>query len=155
MCVNSHGQCMINQCTLLIDQHLFLAYAEITAGTFANTLPTNSDVRNYIGNFLNPSHLPPNFNLDHYTSYFQRGTFFVPHLCYLMSFIHLMLCNHYIISVMIVLYYVTILEMQYNSHFVKSLKMEVNKWILFNDQTRHVLFVVIFREVEKFEDTKG
>ena len=48
---------------------------------------------------------------------------------------------------MIVLYYVTILEMQYNSHFVKSLKMEVNKWILFNDQTRHVLFVVIFREV--------
>jgi hypothetical protein len=30
-----------------------------------------------------------------------------------MSFIHLMLCNYYIISVMIMLYYVTILEMQF------------------------------------------
>jgi hypothetical protein len=40
------------------------------------------------------------------------GTFF-PHLCYLMSFIHLLLCNYYIISVMIMLYYVTILEMQF------------------------------------------
>ena len=39
------------------------------------------------------------------------GTF-CPHLCYLMSFIHLMICNYYIISVMIMLYYVTILEMQ-------------------------------------------
>ena len=77
---------MINQCTLLIDQHLFLAYAEITAGTFANTLPTNSDVRNYIGNFLNPSHLPPNFNLDHYTSYFQRGTFLFPPLLIIYSY---------------------------------------------------------------------
>jgi hypothetical protein len=32
-------------------------------------------------------------------------TLFCPHLCYLMSFIHLMLCNYYIISVMIMLYY--------------------------------------------------
>jgi hypothetical protein len=31
----------------------------------------------------------------------------------LMSFIHLMLCNYYIISVMIMFYYVTILEMQF------------------------------------------
>ena len=48
----------------------------------ANTLPTNSDVRNYIGIFLNPSHLPPNFSLDHYTSYFQRGTFLSPPLLF-------------------------------------------------------------------------
>ena len=46
---------------------------------------------------------------------FSRGlvALFCPHLCYLMSFIHLMLCNYYIISVMIMLYYVTILEMQF------------------------------------------
>jgi hypothetical protein len=38
---------------------------------------------------------------------------FCPHLCYLMSFIHLMLCNYYLISIMIMLYYVTILYMQF------------------------------------------
>ena len=90
-----------------------LSMREITAHTFANTLPTNSNVRNYFGMFLNPSHLPPNFNLDRSTSYFRRGIFFCPHLCYLMSLIHLMLGNYYIISVMIMLYYVTILEMQF------------------------------------------
>jgi hypothetical protein len=41
---------------------------------------------------------------------FSTGHFFCPHLCYLMSFIHLMLCNYYIISVMIMLYYVTDVE---------------------------------------------
>ena len=61
--------------------------------------------------FLNSSHLPPNFNLDHYTSYFQRSTFLSPPL--LFDVIHLMLCNYYIISVMIMLYYVTILYMQF------------------------------------------
>ena len=43
---------------------------------------------------------------------FNRALF-CPLLCYLMSFIHLMLYNYYIISVMIMLYYVTILEMQF------------------------------------------
>ena len=47
----------------------------------------------------------------HAESVFQA--LFCPHLCYLKSFIHLMLCNYYIISVMIMLYYVTILEMQF------------------------------------------
>ena len=32
-CVNSHGQCMIKYCTLLIGQHLFLAYTEIVVHT--------------------------------------------------------------------------------------------------------------------------
>jgi hypothetical protein len=59
-----------------------LSIRVITTHTFANTLPTNSDVGNYVGNFLNPSHLPPNFNLDHYTSYFQRGTFLSPPLLF-------------------------------------------------------------------------
>jgi hypothetical protein len=59
-----------------------LSTREITARTFANTLPTNSDVRNYIGIFLNPSHLPPNFNLDHYTSYFRTDTFLSPSLLF-------------------------------------------------------------------------
>ena len=86
-----------------------LSMREITAHTFSYTLPTNSDVRNYIGNFVNSSHLLPNFNLDHYTSYFQRGPFLSPPL----SFIHLMLCNYYIISVMIMFYYVTLLETQF------------------------------------------
>jgi hypothetical protein len=54
-------------------------------------------VKYYIGIFLNPSHLPLNFNSDHYTSYFQRALF-CPHLYYLMSFMHLMLCNYYIQS---------------------------------------------------------
>jgi hypothetical protein len=46
---------------------------------------------------------------------FSRGlvALLCPHLCYLIAFIHLMLCNYYIISVMIMLYYVTILEMQF------------------------------------------
>ena len=51
-----------------------------------------------------------------FASYHAESVFqalFSPHLCYLKSFIHLMLCNYYIISVMIMLYYATILEMQF------------------------------------------
>jgi hypothetical protein len=56
------------------------------------------------------------------------------------KFIHLMLCNYYIISVMIMLYYVTILEMQF---------MIMIKWP-FPQISVCLIFLFIIENVQKF-----